>query len=393
MPSIARSDEELTRCHGFVARGFEPVRDAFIDSLRSGEETGGAFAAAVAGEVIVDVWGGSRDAEGRLPWRQDTLCNIFSGSKGLVATCVLVLIDRGELSLDDEVCRYWPEFAAKDKRGVLVKHVVSHQAGLPGIRDRIRVEEVPDTRRLAAVLAAQELFWPAGSMLCYSPLTFGWICGELVRRITGSTIGDFFRTEIAEPLGLEVWIGLPPRLEPRVATCFLDERWEGIPVGDPAGEIGVGDVADIWLNPDLFPRDLPWNRPIWRTAEIPGAGAIATARAMAAHYATLAGGGSPGGASILSPAAIALGQEPLAHGVDPCDGEDIKVGVGWILQTAQHRLGPARRAFGHGGAGGSLHGAWPEEEVGFSYLTNRLRDDEDDDRAPQLLRTLHACLD
>ncbi len=392
MASAAGTGDGLTCSHGVVAPRFEAVRDAFDEQLRAGEETGGAFAAVVDGRLEVDLWGGSRDRQGELPWRRETMSTIFSGSKGLLATCVLLLIDRGELSLDDEVWRHWPEFAAAGKEDVLVRHVVSHLAGLPGLRRRVGFEDAVDGELMAAALAAQEPFWPAGSRLCYHPLTFGWLCGELVRRISGSTIGELFREEIAGPLGLDVWIGLPARLEGRVATAFLDQRWQGIPIDEPAGEISREDVADIWLNPDLFPRELPWNTRRWRTAEIPGAGAIASARGMATLYGALAVGGSLGGTRVLSPAAIDLGQEPIAHGFDPCDGEEIKVGTGWVLQTGQRLLGPPRRAFGHGGAGGSIHGAWPEEGVGFSYVTNRMRDDEDDDRAPQLLRTLHGCL-
>jgi CubicO group peptidase (beta-lactamase class C family) len=375
-----------------VAPGFEEVAEAFAAGLESGEEAGGAFAAIAAGETIVDIWGGVRNRDVGAPWERDTLCGIFSGSKGVVATCVLMLVDRGLVSLDDRVATHWPDFAAKGKGDVLVSHILSHQAGLPGIRRRVDLDEVPDSELMVSLLASQEPFWPAGERLCYHPLTYGWLCGELVRRVTGRSIGEFLRAEVADPLGLDIWIGLPNALEPRVADCFLDERWEGVPVDDPVGRIELDDVADIWLNPDFFSAELPWNRADWRAAEIPGAGAIATARSMADHYSILASGGSRGRVRILGPDTIALGQQTLCRGVDPCDGEDVKVGAGWILQTAQHLLGPPDRAFGHGGAGGCIHGAWPDEEVGFSYVTNQMRDDEDDDRGPNLLRTLHACL-
>ncbi len=386
------SEQGSAGCSGFVAPGYEQVWDAFADNLRTGQETGGAFAAMVEGELVVDVCGGTTDRTGGDPWKADTMGTVFSGSKGLVATCILQLVERGELRLDDPVCRYWPEFAANSKRGVLVRHVMSHQAGLPGLRAPVNHGDITDAERMASLLAEQELFWPPGSRLCYHPLTYGWLCGEIVRRVSGLTIGAFFNSQIAQPIGLDVWIGLPADLESRVATCFLDERWEGLALDGIAADIDDRDVADIWFNPDLFPPDLPWNAPDWRAAEIPGAGAVGTARAMASHYGALASGGVYEGRQILSPTTIEIGQEPLANGIDPCEGQEFKFGVGWLLQTSQHILGPPNRAFGHSGAGGSQHGAWPDERVGFSYVTNRLRDDEDDDRAPRLLRTLYDCV-
>ncbi len=391
MADRSGAGEATAACGGFARAGFEPVRDAFLENLAGGE-IGAAFAAMVDGELVVDLWGGLRDRARQLPWERETMATIFSGSKGLVATCVLRLIEQGALRLDDRVCEHWPEFAANGKRDVLVRHLMSHTAGLPGIRARVSAEDAADPRRVASMLASQELFWPAGERLCYHPLTYGWLCGELVQRVCGRSLGRYLREEITGPLDLEAWIGVPPRLLDRVAQSELDPAWAGVPVDEPAGDISPRDVADIWLNPDLFEPDLRWNTRSWRTAEIPGAGAIATARGMATHYGILALGGTAEGHRILSPASIAAGQELLAEGIDPCDGEEIRVGTGWLLRNSEGNFGPAARAFGHGGAGGSVHGAWPEERTGFSYVMNLMRDDDGDERGASLLRALHRCI-
>lgn len=377
---------------GFVAEGFESVREQFALNLQGEGELGAAFSATLNDEVVVDLWGGLRDADSGRPWERETLCTIFSGSKGLTATCLLRLIDRGLVDLDAPVCEYWPEFAARGKDSVLVRHVVSHQAGLPGIRAPVSREELPDAGKMAALLADQELSWPPGSRMWYHGLTFGWLCGELVRRVAGRPLGEYFREEIAGPLDLEVWIGLPPEQEARVATSRPADEWRGIAADGPVGAISEQEVRNIWHNPDLFVDDLPWSSAAWRRGEIPGANAIASARGMASFYGVLACGGMRGGTRVLSPQAIALGETEISAGIDPCDGEEMRFGVGWALQTRIGEFGPPDRAFGHGGAGGSVHGAWPEERVGFSYTMNLMRDDDGDDRAASLLDAVYRCV-
>lgn len=378
--------------HGFLAPGFEPVRDRFAAILAADGELGAAFAATVGGEPVVDLWGGVADAETGAPWAEDTLCVLFSGTKGLVATCMLRLIDRGLLDLDAPVAGYWPEFASHGKKDVLVRHVVSHQAGLPGLRQEVSLEEVPDAGHMAAVVAAEAPFWPPGSRVWYHPFTYGWICGELVRRVSGRSPGEYLRAEVAEPLGLEAWIGLPAGLEPRVARCTRADDWQSLDPEHTPGGISPGEARAIWLNPDTFTASLPWNTPAWQAGEIPGANGIATARSIARHYGAMACGGTLGETTVLSPEAVAFGQTELAAGVDPCHGKEMRMGVGWALQTGAREFGPAEVAFGHDGAGGSQHGAWPRERVGFSFVTNLLRSDEADTRAASLLAALHACL-
>jgi CubicO group peptidase (beta-lactamase class C family) len=378
-----------TEVHGFVAPGYEEVAAEFERNLQSGQELGAAFAAVSHGQTVVDLWGGRTGDEHRSLWSRETLCPIFSGSKGLCAICVLRLIDAGALELEAPVAKYWPRFGAEGKQDVLVRHVMSHTAGLPGVLCKLSYEQVPDGRYVARCLERQAPLWPAGSRICYHSLTYGWLCNELVRSVTGLGVGEYFRAEIATPLGLELWLGLPRHDEPRVARCHLAKSWRG--VSSPTGDIAPEHMRAIYHNPDLFPtdRDLPWNRPDWHAGEIPGANGIGTARSIATLYGLLSCGGSRDGFTLLSGEAIELGQRPLAEGVDPCDGDILRYGVGWALQEQRHLLGPPERAFGHPGAGGSQHGAWPELGVGFSYTMNLMRDDEHDGRVSALLRALH----
>jgi CubicO group peptidase (beta-lactamase class C family) len=370
---------------GFAAEGFEPVRRAFEESFSSDGEVGAAFAAMLDGRPVVDLWGGAADLAANAPWREDTLQIVFSGTKGFVALCMLMLIERGQLDLEQPVARYWPEFAAAGKDGVLVRHVVSHEAGLPGFREPISHDDLVDDGRMAALLAAQAPFWPAGEHVCYHGVTYGWLCGELVRRVDGRSVGTFFAEEVAGPLGLELWIGLPEEHEPRVSVLA------GSLASPPEPVEGFEEAARLVAgNPPLF-VGLPacWNSRAYHAAEIPGAGAIGTARSIARLYGCLAGGGELDGVRVLRPETVELGR-CLSRGTDACFGWPLAFGVGFALQNDERDFGPREGAFGHCGAGGSAHGAWPEAGVGFSYAMNELRDDMS--RSGALLTALDEAL-
>lgn len=371
---------------GFVARGFEEVAREFERGLSERGEVGAAFAATLDGRPVVDLWGGVRNRETGEPWREDTLQLVFSGTKAFVAVCLLALVERGGLRLDDPVADHWPEFAAAGKAAVLVRHVMSHQAGLPGFRAPVSFEDLTDDVRMAELLAEQEPFWPPGARLCYHGLTYGWLCGELVRRIDGRSVGRFFAEEIARPLGLELWIGLPEAEEPRVSTLCRGPEMPPEPSSCP--EEITWALED---NPPAFTGEpTVWNRRAYHAAEIPGAGAIGTARSIARLYGCLARGGELDGVRILRPETIELGRACIVRGTDACRGWPLAFGVGFSLQTELMELGPPLSAFGHGGAGGSEHGAWPELRVGFSYAMNEMRDDLE--RSEALLAALHRAV-
>jgi CubicO group peptidase (beta-lactamase class C family) len=370
---------------GGVAPGFEGVADAFEGTLSEGGGHGAAFAAVVDGELVVDLWGGIADGETGAPWREETMQLVFSGTKGLVAACLLLLIERGTLQLDAPVARFWPEFAAAGKDGILVRHVVSHVAGLPLLPSAAGLEEVLDGERMAAALATQRPLWPAGERLAYHGITFGWLCGELVRRVDGRSAGRLFAEEIAAPLGLELWIGLPAELEPRVARLRRAPDFEVSYAGDEPNPLLAAEYGPLL-------SAFPWNEPAVHRAEIPAANAIGTARSIARLYGCLARGGELDGVRLLSEATVRLGASELSRGPCAITQRPYAFGVGFELQTALETLGPPPEAFGHTGSGGSSHGAWPVERVGFSYAMNELRREEGDDRARSLLVALHEAL-
>jgi len=356
----------MTIIEGFVARGYEDVVVALQDNFAARGETGASFTAMVHGRLVVDVWGGVVDDTGR-PWERDTVACIFSGSKGLVATCMAILIDRGLLDPDRPVASYWPEFAAKGKGGVLVRHVLSHRSGLPGLTTPVTVLEAMDDRRMATLLAAQRPQTPIGEWRAYHALTFGWMCGELVRRTTGLSIGEFFEREISGPLGIDAWIGIPPNQVGRVAT--LASAAPLVPTAT-----GGRDLAwSIQRNPPRFDADaIAANDPLWLMSEVPATNAVAGSSGLARMYACLANGGELGGVRLMSAATLETVGREQTRGIDYVSGTPMSFGLGYQLQAGEQALGPELDAFGHPGAGGSVHGAWPSLNTGFSYVTRQL---------------------
>jgi CubicO group peptidase (beta-lactamase class C family) len=380
-----------SQIHGRVSPGYEATVEQFRANFLERGDSGAAFAVVVDGEIVVDLWGGWSDRATQRPWGFDTIAGIFSGTKGFVATCLLLLLERGQIELDRPVCAYWPEFAAREKERILVRHVVSHQACLPGLTTPIAVEEATDDVRMAQLLADQPSVCEPGTQLYYHALTFGWLCGELIRRVDGRSVGRLFAEDVARPLGLDAWIGLPIEEDARVAVL---ERGPGF--GAQKLETPGNDrVAwSIWENPPRFSTDpLPINTRSWRAAEIPAGNGVASARAVAQLYGCLARGGEMGGIRILRPQTIEHGSKCLVRGLERYLKRELAYGVGFQLQTEAAPFGEARIAFGHDGAGGSMHGAWPELRTGFSYVTKTLLESEGNDpRASALLGALHSCL-
>jgi CubicO group peptidase (beta-lactamase class C family) len=372
---------------GFVSSGFEAVAEAFEENFRHRGELGAAFAAVAGGELVVDLWRGTADRYTHRPFDRDTLQVVFSGSKGFVAVCMLILIDRDLLDLEASVARYWPEFG---KPGIRVRDVVGHTARLPGIEARISIDELTDDRKMSALLAAQAQSADPRAALCYHALTYGWLCDELVRRVDGRSIGRFFAEEIARPLDLDLWIGLPADQERRVATLELSPEWGKSEHLDRSSYARDPLMRIAWGNPEVFGADsFPWNRPDFHRAEIPGANAVGTARSIARLYGCLAEGGRP----ILSEKAVGFGRQTLSEGFDQLNDEYRRFGVGFALQTETSALGPPPDAFGHSGAGGSMHGAWPTQRVGYSYAMNLMRDGvRPDPRNKALLDALYQAV-
>ena len=375
---------------GEVTPGFEPVRDAFTRNFAEGLEIGAAFSAWRGDEMIVDLWGGLADRDSGRPWQPDSLQVIFSGSKGITAICLWLLLDRGLLELEAPVCGYWPAFG---KPEIFVRHILSHTARLPGIETPTRWEEMLDHRLMAQRLETQMPFADPRVGLTYHPVTYGWLCGELLRQIDGRTLGRFLAEEIAAPLDLDLWIGLPEAEEPRVTTLYGDGAWGRgsrnaiVPTAEQAAADPV--YSAIWYNPPLFgPSFDRWNARSLHAAEMPGANAIASARSVAKLYGKLA----TGGAGLVSAPTIRRATAELADQIDLINGDRRRYAAGVNLQIETMEFGPPADAFGHGGAGGSVHGAWPTQGIGFSYAMNRLVDGPDP-RAARLLAALYQAMD
>ena len=377
---------------GSVAPGFERVAAEFERNFSERGEVGAAFAAVLDGEPIVDLWGGyAEPGRPNRQWRQDTLQLIFSGTKGLVATCLLMLVDRGRLALEDPVCAHWPEFAANGKHALTVADVVSHRSRLPAIREPICESDLTDDVRLAQLLAAQAPELDPRAQFVYHGLTYGWLCGELVRRVDGRSVGRFFADEVAAPLGLELWIGLPEPCEERVSTLVYAADWDADP-GYTEDELANDSLlAAFETNPPVLTAGrMPWNTRAFHAAEIPAVNGIGTARSIARLYGCLARGGELGGVRLMRPETVRLGRRELSRFRDPFQGIPFVFGSGFELQTELSELGPPETAFGHGGAGGSIHAAWPDQRLGVSYAMNELRraTPVGDPRSHSLLRVL-----
>ncbi|MGD1224047.1 serine hydrolase domain-containing protein [Streptomyces krungchingensis] len=372
---------------GFTAPGFEAVAEVFARNFERYDEVGAAFAAYRHGEPVVDLWGGTADPSSGRPWHKDTLQLVFSGAKGLTAACVLLLTERGLLDLDAPAARYWPEFAAAGKGRITVGEILSHQARLPGVQASFSTEELLDHQHMAKLLATQAPTQDPRAGFIYHALTWGWLTGELVRRVDGRTVGALFAEEFARPLGLDVWLGLPDEEHHRAATTLA-----GPDVLQPHAEDDDPLLALI-RNPLLTP-DAPalWNSAAFRRAEFPAVGAHVTARSMARFYSCLAQGGELDGVRVLQPATVELARRELRRGVASLWGSPMAYGAGFELRTELALFGPPPDTFGHAGAGGSRHGAWPSEGIGFSYAMNLTRADFPDRRPLDLLDALYDAV-
>ncbi|MGW7683172.1 serine hydrolase domain-containing protein [Kribbella sp. NPDC054772] len=333
----------------WTAAGFERVAEAFERNFVERGEVGAAFAAYHQGRLVVDLWGGTADPETGRAWDRDTIHLMFSGTKGLTTACVLLLVQRGQVGPADPLSRYWPEFGAEGKESVTIADVLSHQARLPHVE--AGYADLLDHDAMAAHLAAQAPSPDPHAGFVYHAITWGWLLDELVRRVDGRTVGQFFAAEFAVPLGLEVWIGLPAELHWRAATMVAPE---GVLFDGP--------------NPLWVPgAEKIWNSDEYRSAGLAAVGGYATARGMARFYASLLG--EVDGVRVLAPATVELGRQEIRRGIEPTWGSPMAYGAGFELQTGD---GPAD-AFGHAGAGGSRHGAWPGRETAYSYLMNEVR--------------------
>ncbi|MEE4279697.1 MAG: serine hydrolase domain-containing protein, partial [Halieaceae bacterium] len=351
-------------------------------------EIGAAVAVAIDGELVVDLWGGMRDRERALPWERESVANVWSTTKGVAAACIAMLVSRGKLAYGDPVAQHWPEFATHGKGSVTVAQLLSHQAGLCGLRRPATLADLCDSRGMAAELAAMEPWWTPGDGSGYHAITVGFLVDELVRRIDGRDLRDFVAEELREAFGLNLSIGLPGTREADAATAYAPaEQGSGSDSAAPALD---ALRASALANPALSPTVS--NEPAWRQASIPSANGFADARSLAQLYGALAGDGRLAGVELVGSGARSAMRELQYAGHDRVLVLPVRWACGFLLNSLG-LYGPGENSFGHSGWGGSFAFGDPECRLGCAYVMNAMgRDLVGDPRATGLVAALYDVL-
>jgi len=366
--------------HGHCEPAFGRVREALAETLASGLEVGAALAVHVGGRPVIDLWGGHVDAARTRPWERDTIVNLYSVGKAVTAVCALRLVDAGRLDLDAPVAEYWPEFAQAGKGRLPVRYLLTHQAALPAVARPLPPGARTQWDVMTAALAAQAPWWEPGAGHGYHVNTQGFLIGEIVRRVTGRTLGTYLRESLAGPTGIEFFIGVGPELDGRCADVLpAPPGPEGEELrrqlgADPASLAGLALMRfNAYRNPPELSGTGVVNTRSWRAAEVPSTNGHGNARAVARLYSALAGDGTLDGVPVLAPATIARAIEEQVYGDDIVLQRPTRFGLGFQLTMKERPLGPSPRTFGHFGAGGSLGFADPDERLAFGYAMNQGR--------------------
>jgi CubicO group peptidase (beta-lactamase class C family) len=389
LPAIELGFPEV---RGSVATGFEPLVETFATTLALSHEHGGALHVRVAGNVVADLWGGQASID--RAWRQDTPSVIFSCTKGLVAILIGELVRVGRLDLDAPVTTYWPEFAARRKESIPVRWLLSHRAGLPATRQDLELSDIVNWDRMVQILAEEEPLLPPGEGHRYHALTFGWLAGEVVRRITGMGVQEFFVQRVVRPLKVDAWIGVPEEELPRIAQLYQAPLPPDAspPVVEPEAAEFAEKVMTLRALPvEIAGPNTGFNTDEIRRAVIPGAGGIATAQALATIWsATVSDAES---VRLLDDEVIAEMSREQSAGEPllPIAGPWPRWGTGFML-TSERRPFLTQGSFGHDGLGGQVAFADPRYRVGFAYLTNDLQEFFDP-RGVVLVEELRRVLD
>jgi CubicO group peptidase (beta-lactamase class C family) len=375
----------VTEIQGSVEPGFEGVADAFERNFTEHGEVGAAASVYVGGKQVVDLWGGTADVATGASYTEDSLQLVFSTTKGATAACANLLAQRGDLDIDAPVAEYWPEFKAAGKGDIPVRWLLCHKAGLPYVDATLTLEEALAWEPVIRALEAQEPIWEPGTAHGYHATTYGWLVGEVVKRISGKSLGTFWQDEFAVPLGLEFWIGLPDEQQHRVAPLiqggFLGADDPDAPPRDPE----MQKLIDQFIGPDsllgkalgapsfvLGQAEGGFNNPAVRAAEIPAANGVTNARSLARFYAGLTGTVEGGPAQpILDADQVAKASELQTSGPDKCLMFETTFGLGFFVASLFAPYG-GPKSFGHTGAGGSVGFTDPENGIGFGYTMNKM---------------------
>jgi CubicO group peptidase (beta-lactamase class C family) len=369
-----------TEIHGTCASGYEPVREALAANFAQRDEIGASVAVVVAGQPVVNLWAGWADPARTRPWREDTLTNVWSTTKAMTSLAAHILMDHGELDPDAPVARYWPEFAAGGKADIPVRWIMDHQSGLSGLTVPVRVADLYDWEKITGLLAAQEPLWEPGAASGYHAMTFGFLVGEVIRRISGQSPGRFFAAEIAGPLQADFHIGLP---ESELGRC---SKLQGVRPSEDEQAAAAHAYANAHpaavaalTNPALTGDE--GNAADWRMAELPAANGHGTAQALVTVFGTLVDGSD----RLISEKTLRAACTGQGRFTDLVLGVPLEFGLGFGISGPEHHYGPNPAAFGHDGFGGSAVGADPERGVAFAYVMNRMGMNLVDDPRKQAL--------
>ena len=376
---------------GYCDPRFHAVRDQFGQALASGFDTGASIAVEHQGEMVVNLWGGYKDRGKTDPWSDDTLINVFSTTKAITATCLLQLIERGQVDLNALVGDYWPEYACNGKEKTRVSDFVCHRAAMHGFQGGVPQFDYRHWDQWTEALAQQRPFREPGTTQGYHALTYGWLVGELIRRIDGRSVGQYFREEIAEPFNLDFKIGLEDHdiqrcgdilVDPQPTPCALMTIARAPDFVLPKSLrslksfLRMGDLKVAFSSKASSPDGIEMNTEEWRQAEIPSANGHGTAAALAKLFGVLSTGGERDGHKIMDPATLKLATTPLSEGPDTVIfGAPIRFGVGYDLGLGTTTIGSAphpERLFGHCGVGGTVAFGDPEHGLGYGFLCNRM---------------------
>jgi len=384
--------------HGFCDERFETVKEAFAENFRSGLDTGASLAATLNGKFIIDIWAGYRDAAKTQLWEEDTIVNVYSTTKVMTAICILKLVDRGLLDLDTPVAEYWPEFAQKGKQEIPVRFLLSHTAGLPGFKKQFPLEGLYDWDLIVSKLAAQKPWWKPGTKSGYHAITFGYLLGELVRRVSGKSIGNYFREEVAEPLNADFFIGLPEEHDGRVAELIPPK----LPLFFRILSTKVFRKLFFW-HPTVKVFSKPKQTSVssfvaesktraWRAAEIPASNGHGNARSIARVGAVIACGGELDGVRLLSTSTLEKALEEQVAGKDHVMRVPLRFGLGFGLPSETMPL-PNPRSLYWGGMGGSIALMDLDAKLSFGYtMNNMLMGTEEKLRIEKFRDTLYEAL-
>lgn len=374
--------------HGYCDLRFGAVLDAFRETFATQHDVGAAVAAVVDGKLVVDLWAGHADAAGQRPWSRNTLVQVDEVTRTLTALCLLMLAEGGIVELDAPIARYWPEFGDHGKVPITVRHALTHRAGLPGLREPLAPDDLLDGEGMTRRLAAETPWWPAGAEVGDHARTDGYLLGEVVRRVSGRTVGAFFQDEIGGPLGLDVHIGgLGPDQDHRIADVILP----AVTADDAIDRDPSSLQFAVARNPATLPDQ---NGRAWRQAEVPSLNGHATARGLARLMAALARGGELDGVRILTARTLAQATREQVQATEIVFARPLRLGTGFLLAAPSYPFGSGPRTFGAVGSGGAVAFADPDADVGFAYTANRMRRATGEDaRDPRSVALVDALFD